>query len=522
MFVAKVKNFINANGLISRGETVLAAVSGGPDSVALLSALVELREDLDFSLSVVHVNHGLRPEAAEEERFVMTLCGTLGLECVVGKVDTLAFAAQSGCSVEESARELRHGFLMQQARVATDRRPRKVALGHTLDDQAETVLMRLIRGAGVRGLSAMKPVSAVKPSRAVMRVPGNSLPDVLLIRPLLSTTRQEVLEFLKSRRVTYVEDASNLELTFLRNRVRHELVGLLRDKYNPRIVQVLGSHAELLAQVEDYLVTAGREAYEQCVSLESAERIQLELPRLLAYHVCVQGYVLREAYLRLRGTLRDLGFSHVAFLVRLVSSGNSGDSVDLPHGVSAVLEGKELLLGPRSGLRPARAEAFGFSVHHEPGSRTWLSEFSLGVESRVFKKEDLKEVLSFPSEARGPVRGPSASARARADSSRNSAGALPPAKEQTEVFFDLDALSPPLVLRNLRPGDRIYPFGMKGSKKVQDLLVDMKVPRSARRRLVALCDDNEMLWLVGIRRGAAAPVRSETRLILAVRTYTAS
>ena len=503
MFVAKVKNFIRANGLISTGDSVLAAVSGGPDSVALVNALVALRSELGFRLSAAHVNHGLRVEAPEEEQFVLALCERLGLRCVVGRVDTRAFAAQCRSSLEEAARELRHGFLAEQAK-GTPGRP-KVALGHTLDDQAETVLMRLIRGAGVRGLSAMRPFS-----------------EAMFIRPLLSSTRQEVLEFLKSREISYVEDASNLDLTFLRNRVRHELLALLRDRYNPRIVEVLGSQAALLDEADDYLTLSAREACEKCVSAESADCIELELPRLLSYHVCVQGYVFREAYFRLCGTLRDVGFSHIAALAKLVSSGRSGDSVDLPRGVAAMLEGTALLFGPRSVLRSEEAGVCEFSVQHEPGSRTWLSGFSLGVESQVLRKEDLKKDPDVTPAGPGPSRGVSPGARSRGDSSSDSVSPFSRTEERSEVFFDLGVLSPPLVLRNLRPGDRISPFGMEGSKKIQDLLVDMKVPRHARRRLVALCDRNEMLWLVGVRRGSAAPVEENTELVLAVRTFAAA
>jgi len=491
MFLAKVKNFIRANGLISNGDSVLAAVSGGSDSVALLNTLADLRSELGFFLSAAHVNHGLRPEAPDEERFVLGLCEKLGIECSVNRVDTRSFAADSGCSLEETARELRHRALAERAQTAIGGRRSKVALGHTLDDQAETVLMRLIRGAGVRGLSAMRPLSE--------RPGDGSTPGTQFIRPLLSSTRQEILDFLESRCASYVEDASNLDLTFLRNRVRHELLGLLKERYNPRIVEVLGSHAELLNEADDYLTLTARRAYEECASAESDERIELELARLVPYHVCVQGYVFREAYFRLCGTLKDVGFSHIASLSRLVSAGQSGDRADLPHGVAATLEGTKLVLGRRAALVLDEARPCEFSVQHEPGGRTWLSEISLGIESRVLKREDLR--VGPGKMGAGPQSGNDASA--------------------SEVFFDLEALSLPLVLRNLQPGDRISPFGMQGSKKVQDLLVDMKVPRHARRDLAALCDGSGMVWLVGVRRGSAAPIKEGTRLVLAVRTLAA-
>jgi len=516
MLVAKVRNFIQTHGLISKDDSVVAAVSGGPDSVALLNVLVFLSQELEFHLSAAHLNHGLRPEAAKEEQFVVTECERLGVKCGVGRVDAQSFASESGCSLEEAARELRREFLMKQAEEGTGRgrsegRKARVALGHTLDDQAETVLMRLIRGAGVRGLSAMRPVL----ERGASRGPAPSavlgaLQGAVFIRPLLSSTRQEVLEFLRSRRIAYVEDASNLDQTFLRNRVRHELLAFLRERYNPAITEVLGSQAELLNQADDYLTLAARLAYEECSVAESAERIELELARLVAYHVCIQSYVLREAYLRLCGTLKDVAFSHIASLSRLVAGGQSGDWLDLPHGVAATLEGTKLVLGWADALRSDEAQPQERSVQHEPGSRTWLPESSLGIESRLIRKEDLKE---GPETARGGSG--TTVGLARTTGAGHDGGAA------NEAFFDFEELSLPLVLRSLRPGDRISPFGMQGSKKVQDLLVDMKVPRHARRKLVALCDRTGMLWLVGVRRGSAAPVKDGTERVLAVRTFTA-
>ncbi len=472
-FVRNVRTFIEANGLIARGDFVLAAISGGPDSVALATVLSDLRVELDkerpFELSLAHVNHGLRPEADAEEQFVRDMCGRLGLRLKSKRVDTRAFAASAKLSIEEAARELRYAFLDETVREGGHT---KVALGHTLNDQAETVLMRLIRGAGVRGLSAMKALSRG-----------------IYIRPLLSSTRDDVNTFLAARGLSCVQDVSNVDRTFLRNRVRHELMPLLEESYNPSIVRALGSQASLLQEAEDFLGSVGREAYGKCAVAELAERIELELASLMAYHTCVQGYVLREAYFRLRGNLRDLAFLHVESMIRLMRSGQSGDSVDLPHGVVAMLEGNRLLLGVRDCLRASKSDPAEFRVKLEPGGLTVVPGASISVESCILKREEL--------------------------------GAGPMSREREEVFFDLDELAPPLSFKGLKPGDRMRPFGMSGSRKVQDVLVDMKVPRSARPGLVALCDSREILWIVGLRRSSAGPVTEKTRSVLKVRLLSA-
>ncbi len=468
MLIKRVREFIENEGLLAPGDSVLAAVSGGPDSMALLHALTELRDDLRFTMAVAHLNHGLRGDDSEKDSaFVGELCEELGLTCTIESVDTRAAAKSSRLSVEEAARELRYDFLKETAlRGGLN----KIATGHTMDDQAETVLMRLIRGAGVRGLSAMKPCS-----------------EGVFIRPLLATCRSEVLTFLEERKISYREDPSNRDTTFLRNRIRHELLELLKSEYNPRIVEVLCSHASILGGVEDYLrLTAGK-AYDECVISETQENIELELASFLSYHTCVRGYVLREVFLRLYGSLRNLDFSHVASLLRLASSGHTGDSVDVPSGVTAWLEAGSLLIGSRE-RRAEQIVTPEFLVRFDPGRSVWLSEISLGIDSKLFRRE--RPVDDFIS----------------GDSER--------------AFFDFEKLKPPFVLRNLNPGDRISPFGMKGSKKVQDLLVDMKVPRHKRRTLAAFCDGSQILWVVGTRRGRAAPVEEETRVVLELRKVT--
>jgi tRNA(Ile)-lysidine synthase len=341
-----------------------------------------------------------------------------------------------------------------------------------MDDQAETVLMRLIRGSGVRGLSAMKPIS-----------------ENLFIKPLLATSRSEVLTFLDEREIPYREDSSNLDTAFLRNRIRHGLLEVLKEDYNPRMVETLCSHASILGEADDYLCLMADRAYEKSVIREPQENIELELATFLSYHTCIQGYIFREAYRRLCGSLRNLDFCHIDSLLRLASSGQTGSSLDIPSGVSAWLEGKSLVIGFRA-RRPEQIVTSEFLVPLEPGGAVWLSDISLGIDSKLFRTE--RPIDDF-------TRG-----------------------EPDRVFFDFEKLEPPLVLRNLNPGDRISPFGMKGSKKIQDLLVDMKMPRQKRRALAALCDGSQILWLVGARRGRAAPITEETRMVLELRAITDS
>ncbi|MCX5801491.1 MAG: tRNA lysidine(34) synthetase TilS [Candidatus Eisenbacteria bacterium] len=512
MLAKKVGEFIETKGLIVSRDSVLVAVSGGADSVALLQVLFDLHRDMGFTLEAAHLNHGIRGNAADEDAdFVEKMCLGLGIACHVGRADAPSFAKSAKLSTEEAARELRHGFLKDRAAAHGHN---KIALGHTMNDQAETVLMHIIRGAGILGVSGMKPISKVGTKTisetCTSAMPGvsdgESRPDsgLFFIRPFLATSRAEVNEFIASRQIAYREDASNVDAAFMRNRVRHELVEILREKYNPRIVEVLSSHASLVAEAEDYLSKVASEAYRNCVREETREHIQLELTSLLSYHTFVQSYILREAYRRLCGSLRDLSFTHVASLIGLISSGQSGDSVDIALGKSAWLDGRRLWIGRTSTLRSERAVAPKFAVRLEPGNAVSLPLIGLEIDSRVLGKDARSEKLS----ADGPTTGkPGAKEPGGGDLLKSG---------PDRVIFDLEKLTPPLVLRSLEPGDRMTPFGMDGTRKIQDLLVDLKVPRSRRKRLAAFCDQSQVLWVVGIRRSNAASVNETTELILSV------
>jgi tRNA(Ile)-lysidine synthase len=504
MLARNVRGFIEGQGLVSQGDSVLVAVSGGADSVALLYVLFDLHEDMGFSLEAAHLNHGIRGKAAEEDAaFVEKVCRKLGVRCCVELVDAPSLARRAKLSLEEAARELRHKFLIEKARAGNHN---KIALGHTMDDQAETVLMHLIRGAGILGVSGMKPISEqwIQPDSRVF-----------FIRPFLITSRAAVKDFLASRTISCREDESNIDMNFTRNRVRHELMEILRTKYNPRIVEALSSHASLATEVEDYLSMAASEAYQRCVRKEASENIELELTPFLSYHACVQSYIVREAFRRLCGSLKDFGFTHVASLVNLASSGQSGDSIDVASGISAWLDGRSFWIGRTSALRSGKDNGPRFLVRLEPGEEVWLPDLGVTIASEVLSRETQDDKPGKDRPGMNKLRIDKLGKDKPGIDKLENGDSLKSGPDR--VFFDLEKLKPPLVLRNLEPGDRMTPFGMDGTKKIQDLLVDLKVPRARRKKLAALCDQKQILWLVGVRRSSAAPVTQMTRSALSVR-----
>ena len=294
------------------GGGVLAAVSGGADSAALLQALVLLSERLDTgSIGVVHVHHGLRgPEADRDAAFAERLAQSRGLPFFLSRVDAAALAREGGLCVEEAGRNARYAFF---ERVRKEEGFARVAVAHTADDNAETVLMFLLRGAGPRGLAGISPLS------------GN------IARPLLSLSRRHVLDFCAQEGLDFFEDSTNLDLGYLRNRIRRELLPLIARDYNPAALDSLNRLASLMREEEDLLESLVSEALGRALAARSERAASLSLQALRREHPALRRRMVRAAVALVKGDLRRLSFSHVAAVLAL----SEGKTTHLPCGVTA-------------------------------------------------------------------------------------------------------------------------------------------------------------------------------------------
>jgi len=434
--------------MLRTGDRVLVAVSGGPDSVALLHALHLLAPPHALSLHVAHVHHGLRPEADRDAAFVEELAGRFGLPVSVERV---AVALGAGRSPEEAARLARYHAL---ERCATRIGAHRIAVGHTADDQAETVLMRLLQGAGPLGLAGIPPVRG------------------RVIRPLLEVTRAMVLAHLRAHGLPWVEDATNADPKFLRNRLRHDLLPLLASQYAPRIGEALVRVARGCREAAETLRVLVRRLLPDLVREEASGWLVLAEP-LRRLPPGAQKACLREALIDLAG-LPGLRARHLDALGALLEEGREGGRVRLPGGL-VVERAREGLHVPRAAAPPAPIP---LAV---PGE-TAAAPFGLALTA---------EILAPPV----PL----------------------PADPRWEALFDWDVLPRPLTLRPRRPGDRFLPFGGPGGKALSAYLIDERVPRHRRERLALLVGGDEILWVVGLRRGQAAPLTPGTRRVLWVR-----
>jgi tRNA(Ile)-lysidine synthase len=444
--VRNVLNTIRRHAMLAGGETVLVGVSGGADSIALLHCLLALAPELDLALSVVHVNHGLRPEADADQAFVEELAARWGVPVSVERVTV---STAGGQSPEAAARAARYAAFRRAAeRIGASR----VALGHTADDQAETVLMRLLQGAGPRGLAGIPPVRG------------------LYIRPLLEVRCHRIEAELRRLGVAWREDPTNRDPKFLRNRIRHDLLPFLGSGFQPRIVDALCRAGALTrALVTDLEALAAREL--DRLALSRDREIVLPLQGLQALPAGVGEELLRQALGRLgeKGPLR--AWAQQTFRQFL-------EGAD-PIGARPI--GRILLERSMGQLRLSRGSPAPLPERllPVPGSLV-LPEIGLAIEARTFER---------PLGYRPPT-----------DSSR--------------VAFDRDQLAAPLSVRSRRPGDAFHPFGAPGSKSLKAFLIDAKLPRWERARLPLVVAGGEIVWVVGLRRGSAAPVTASTACLI--------
>jgi len=414
------------------GDRVAVAVSGGADSVALLRALLELREELGIVVAIAHFNHGLRAaESDADQAFVAELARQLGLEFFAGLADVRDHAVLNKLSVEAAGRELRYAWL---ARLAGAKRLDAIATAHTLDDQAETVLLKFLRGAGTRGLAGIWPEIARDDKHAAR-----------IVRPLLGVTRDEVEAYLESLGQSWREDTTNLDRRFLRNRVRHELLPLLEREYNPEMRQALSDLAEIARGEEEY--------WSEQVGRELTARVAggrfnvAELSKLL---IALQRQVLKR-FAEEHGVTLD--FEHVEELRRCALG--EMERTELPGGVIAVNAKQWLEL--RSGLQPDAVE---YQVVLEIPGEVLIDELGLVVRATIVPEQFGREV--------GP-------------------GEL----------LSRDLVGAELTIRNWRPGDRLWAAHSGSEEKLKRLFAEKKISADERARWpVAVCGD-EIVWARG-------------------------
>jgi tRNA(Ile)-lysidine synthase len=464
----KVERTIRKHDMLYPGERVLVALSGGPDSVACLRSLQRLAGKWRIEIGAAYFNHRLRGlESREEEAFVELLCRRLGIPLIKKHMDSRRLKKRTEANLEAFCREERYRFLAAaREKLGYD----KIALGHNRSDQAETVLMHLLRGSGLEGMKGMLPVR-----------------DDVYIRPILDATRKEILLFLKEEKLDYVLDSTNASEAFHRNRIRHHLIGEILVTYNPRVEENIAQLARIIADENDYMNSVVDGLIEAWGLGGDRTACRVKIEKLEGLHPALQKRMILGLLQRLAWKGEGIGHAHVEAVQGLITAGRTGKTLDLPGDIRVYREYGTLVMAQDEGTRssPRRNRR----AYRLPG------EYSYDVRvPGTIQVAEAGRRLSFDF---------AGAKEARFDS-------------EMRVYMDYDRIALPVVVRNVRPGDRIQPLGMKGHKKIKSLFIDEKIASGERNRLPVVADKKSVLWVPGLRLSERVRIRAGTETVLKI------
>jgi len=489
-FLQNLQRQMESGRMFTPDDRCVLAVSGGYDSMAMMHGMTQLWQskaiDLEY-LHVAHLNHKLRGQESDgDEEFVQRQAQTLNLPITCSAINIGELAEDTGESIETVARQKRYDFLAQ---VAQEQSCGKIALAHNADDNVETILHRILRGTGIDGLAGI-------PATRKLTQPDGV--EITLVRPLLSLTRQDIERFLNDRNIPYRQDSSNLSLEYTRNRIRHGLLPLLRQQYNPNINKALLQLGDIAGGMAEFLDIEANKAIKDIIISRSQECLALELAGLTQKHRIQQAQIMRLALEYLGVGQRDIGYHHITQMLNLINTKSDGKILELPDSITLRIKGNILLVETerRGTISVNSEEVIALQV---PGNTKIDSDFivpqsgcenlrRLGWVDVEYISGGLKELFVFLRD-----------------------------KKDNEEMFDRDCLESDLILRRYNHGDAFVPLGSDGSKKLGDFFTDAKIPLELRKRIGLLCDRSGIVWVMGMRIAHRVRVTETTRRILKVK-----
>jgi tRNA(Ile)-lysidine synthase len=429
--------------------------------MVLLHLLNACREAFDLSLIIAHVNHGFRPEESEREaELVQKESARLCLPFEYGKFNVREFQKLGGLSPQDAARRIRFHFFYD---LLHRHRAQKIALGHNADDQVETVLLRLIRGAGVRGLKGILPIRGGR-----------------VIRPLLEVWRKEIDSFALRKRIPFLCDSSNLKNDYLRNRIRLSLIPFIEGEYQPNFKETLLRTSHILREEDEYLEKAAEEAYQKIVH-EAKDTLAFNFAEYQSLHRAIQWRVIKKISEKIFDcgmVMEDGGGREVHKIHEKLHQGSPSYLLELPHGFWVEKRYDLVLFGKRD-MKPSVP----FEVELICPGRTLVEEIGKEVVMEEMGRDQFGDYSEPPNTA----------------------------------LLDYESLRLPLKMRNFRPGDRFCPLGVKGSQKLKDFFIDHKVPRFERPKIPLLISEERIAWIVGYRIDERVKITERTRKVLKVK-----
>jgi len=463
-----VRQTIASHRMLAAGDSVLIAVSGGPDSVTLAHVLHTLTAEYRLRLAIAHLNHCLRGKDADRDaEFVADFARRLDVPFYIGKKDVRHFQRSARLSLEEAARKVRYKHFEE---IAARHGFNKIAIGHHSNDNAELVLMNLLRGSGPLGLSGILPVR-----------------DGKIVRPLIHLKRSNIVDYIAEKKLPFVTDASNLDQSLRRNRIRHHLIPELEKSYNPAIIDTLNRLGTIMRAEDQWFENVLSKDFNKCISLKGPDAISLDLGRFEGLATAAKRRIIRKAILSVKKDLRRITLLHIDAVLALIDKSPGVGCLNLPEGIQVALKAADLTINKSKTVIPVSSDK-------SDGSAVIDYQYSITTPGVLSIKEAGATITLAEIEV----------------------DELPDFNDSGEnlAFFDMDYLQFPLVVRNTRPGDRFSPLGLNGTQKVKKYFIDNKIPGPQRRICPLLLSGGKIIWVAGHRIDNCVKVISATRRIL--------
>lgn len=457
----KVLRTIKNYNLLDKDDNVVIGVSGGPDSMALLYLLLDIKKNIPFSIYVAHVNHGVRGKAADkDEEFVKKICEKLHLPFYNKKVNMNKYAREYNITAEEAGRILRYNFFRE---VLQKHGRGKIAVAHNKNDQGETLLMRFMRGTGIDGLK------------------GIPYKRENIIRPLLDISREEIETYVEENNIKTRLDQTNLEPIYNRNKIRLELIPYIKQNFNPNIIDTLSRFSRLVSIDSEFLDEVTREFYTKMVKKRGKHSIILNREDFNTLHKSLKQRIIRAALEEIQGSLQGFTEKHINNTLKLFSEGDTGKTIYLIHNIVARTSYEDLIIEKKD-----TSEVKDYVYKLNINGTTYIEELGYYLKTKVIPKEKCKIDFS----------------------------------NRFKKYFDYDMMSECLYVRNRRNGDRFNPLGMKGTKKLKKFFIDEKIKKEERDYIPLIIDGKNIIWILGYRISNKYRITEKTNNIIIIERKT--
>ena len=456
MIFEKVLSTINKHELIQKGDKIVVGLSGGPDSVCLLHILSRLKEELDLEIYAAHLNHQIRGIEAQKDAFYISkLCEEMGITFFIKSINVPEYCEKNGVSIEEGARKLRYEMFYE---IKNNTRANKIAIGHNLNDQAETILMRMMRGTGLQGLKGIEYIR-----------------DGVIIRPILDIERNDIEEYCKQNKLNPRIDKTNLESIYTRNKIRLELIPYMKDNFNSNIIESIVRMGNSLRSDNDYIESEALIKFKEVSNINS-DSVELNLKSYINLHNSMKVRILRNSIKHILGDTNFIDQRHIDDIIELEDESKIDKVINLPRGIyvyrkknSIILTNKEIVI-----------EEIEFCYNIPSNGFIKVKEIGTVIETQVVSIDKYK--------------------RSKSDKSCK--------------WFDFNKIKGGIVVRNRRSGDKIKLSG--GSKKIKDLFIDIKIPKEDRCKVPVIADEQGILSVGNFRNSENYKVDAETKEVLKV------